>query len=127
MKVCDPFLLPVCQDSKAGLKSQYVPLLTKPRLSPASARRVEVVVEPWVAELELVTGSYSGFFPSAPPCCTMVGGSGVSKIGQVSREMPLCNDIMIPGNMKNIQYLVEKLGKYFSMIVNCGLWGLATS
>ena len=66
-----------------------VPLLARPaRLSPA--RRMVEMVEPVMAEL--VTGSYSGFLPSRPPCCTMVGGSGVIKTGQFSSETSWCND-----------------------------------
>ena len=59
------------------------------RLSPATARMVEMV-EPVMAEL--VTGSYSGFLPSRPPCCTMVGGSGVINTGQVSSETSVCSN-----------------------------------
>ena len=68
------------------------------RLSPATARMVEMetVVEP------AVTGSYSGFLPSFPPCCTMVGGSGVSKIGQVSSEISRCNDWRMPATIFNV-------------------------
>ena len=71
------------------LSSQLVGLLAQPASqSPAKARLMETEVE----EAELVTGSYSGFFPSRPPCCTMVGGSGVINTGQDSRETSWCND-----------------------------------
>ena len=71
--------------------AQLVALLAQPtRLSPARARMVEEVTEPAMAEL--VMGSYSGFLPSRPPCCTMVGGSGVINTGQDSSETSVCND-----------------------------------
>ena len=78
------------------LSSQLVGLLAQPASqSPAKARLMETEVE----EAELVTGSYSGFFPSRPPCCTMVGGSGVIKTGQVSSEMSWFSDRIMPENI----------------------------